>query len=341
MNSTGTRYPYIDLLNILACIGVVMLHSTTAFVHGYSGNINTACVLGIFTHSFILWPVDVFFMISGATLINESTEFKRGNACQFYKKRIKRILVPLLIWNLLYGIKYWIWKDYLNHFNAVDALRQFITFDYNPTFWFFIPLLIIYISLPFISTFALNASNKELKLFLILGFFLISLVEPLFESLHLDVLYNLFPWGSKYILFAIAGYYISEYNIEAKYRKIIYSFAILSAIFLFVSGIYVSINHLDVPLLFSYTFAPCALTALGVFSLIRNVNLDRANAGFLKKWSSFSFGIYLCQAMFFTMTNKVPFPIGSHPAILFPTVYLLCLVSVSIIKKIPILNKIV
>ena len=139
----------------------------------------------------------------------------------------------------------------------------------------------------------------------------------------------------------ISWKYILNYNIGIKGRRVLYCLAVASALILFFAGIYVAEHRQSTYILHSYTFAPCVLTALGMFTFVRNLNFGRINTDFIRKWSSLSFGIYLCQAMFFTMTNKVPFPIGNHPAILFPTVYLLCLISVSIIKKIPILNKIV
>lgn len=337
----NTRYTYIDLLNIIACMGVVFLHSTNMYIFDYSGDINLPCIFSLFIFSVLLWPVDVFFMISGSTLIKESSTFSSGSMVQFYKNRVKRILIPLLVWNLLYGIKFWIWKDNMSQFNICEALKRFIELGYNPHFWFFIPLIVIYISMPFIASFAINASKKELQFFLILGFVLIAIIEPILEYLHIETFGDLFPFGCQYIIFAIAGYYISNYNIGIKGRRVLYCLAVASALILFFAGIYVAEHRQSTYILHSYTFAPCVLTALGMFTFVRNLNFGRINTDFIRKWSSLSFGIYLCQAMFFTMTNKVPFPIGNHPAILFPTVYLLCLISVSIIKKIPILNKIV
>lgn len=64
------RLVWVDALNILACAGVLLLHSTNGPVHGFDGNISFNWLLGLFTHSFFLWPVDVFFMLSGATMIS-------------------------------------------------------------------------------------------------------------------------------------------------------------------------------------------------------------------------------------------------------------------------------
>lgn len=66
------RIVWIDILNIIACMGVVLLHSTNTELHNFKGEISLNWCLGLFTHSFFLWPVDVFFMLSGYTLIHKS-----------------------------------------------------------------------------------------------------------------------------------------------------------------------------------------------------------------------------------------------------------------------------
>lgn len=62
------RLVWIDVLNIVACAGVLLLHCTNAQVHGFSGTPSADWFIGLTTHSFFLWPVNVFFMISGFTL---------------------------------------------------------------------------------------------------------------------------------------------------------------------------------------------------------------------------------------------------------------------------------
>lgn len=63
------RIIWIDILNIVACMGVLLLHSTNREVHHFTGEISLNWIIGLCTHSFMLWPVNVFFMLSGFTLI--------------------------------------------------------------------------------------------------------------------------------------------------------------------------------------------------------------------------------------------------------------------------------
>lgn len=66
------RLVWIDVLNIVACAGVLLLHCTNGQVHGFSGTPSFDWYIGLATHSFFLWPVDVFFMISGFTLVRNA-----------------------------------------------------------------------------------------------------------------------------------------------------------------------------------------------------------------------------------------------------------------------------
>lgn len=66
------RIVWIDVLNIVACAGVLLLHCTNKEVHNFSGTLSVNWLIGLFTHSFVLWPVNVFFMLSGFTLMRKA-----------------------------------------------------------------------------------------------------------------------------------------------------------------------------------------------------------------------------------------------------------------------------
>lgn len=66
------RIVWIDALNIMACAGVLLLHCTNKEVHAFSGTHSANWYIGLFTHGFVLWPVNIFFMPSGFTLMRKS-----------------------------------------------------------------------------------------------------------------------------------------------------------------------------------------------------------------------------------------------------------------------------
>ena len=72
------RYYWMDLLNILAICGVIILHTNNYFVHHYDGEMSISKGWNILTHSLFIWPVPVFFMLSGANLMSGSTDNMGG-----------------------------------------------------------------------------------------------------------------------------------------------------------------------------------------------------------------------------------------------------------------------
>lgn len=76
---------YLDILNIFACFAVLMLHHN-GIVHTY--NVFTAPWKEALIFEVIFyWAVPVFFMITGATLLNYR---KRYSTKAFFQKRILR-----------------------------------------------------------------------------------------------------------------------------------------------------------------------------------------------------------------------------------------------------------
>lgn len=121
---TKKRLTWIDALNVVACAGVLLLHCTNSQVHQFSGIPSYEWFVGLFTHSFFLWPVNVFFMISGFTLISLSFNVNKSKLMEgvklFYSRRLKRLGIPLLAWNILYMPKHLI----SNHINPNRSLEN-------------------------------------------------------------------------------------------------------------------------------------------------------------------------------------------------------------------------
>lgn len=67
------RILWVDILNICACIGVLILHTTNVQVHHWDGHKNVEFWWGLTTHSIFYWPVPVFLMLSGFNLFTPPT----------------------------------------------------------------------------------------------------------------------------------------------------------------------------------------------------------------------------------------------------------------------------
>jgi len=93
------RYIFVDILRIVSIMGVVLIHITTTVVTS-SGTVDFGSwTTALFLNSYSRWPTLVFIMVSGYLLLNSS---KVGNVKEFYKRRLDKILIPLVFWFTFY-----------------------------------------------------------------------------------------------------------------------------------------------------------------------------------------------------------------------------------------------
>ncbi len=95
-----------DALRALSCITVVLLHVSSIYVKDEFRTIisHSDFVIGVFLRVLSNMAVPSFVMMSGAFLINE----KNKNVRTFYKKAFRRIIMPTLVFSLLYVIMHYL-----------------------------------------------------------------------------------------------------------------------------------------------------------------------------------------------------------------------------------------
>ncbi|WP_338156281.1 acyltransferase family protein [Sharpea azabuensis] len=99
--------------------------------------------------SVFYFAVPIFFMISGATLIDYS---KRYSTKTFLKKRFSKTLIPFLFWSILalvYLLHYH--KIDITNFSLITLLDLILNSKLFPIYWFFMPLFGLYLSMPLLS----------------------------------------------------------------------------------------------------------------------------------------------------------------------------------------------
>lgn len=345
------RLVWIDLLNIVACAGVLLLHCTNGQVHGFSGTPSVDWYIGLATHSFFLWPVNVFFMISGFTLLRSSivNKSEMGGVKRFYNRRWKRLGIPLLAWNILYMIKYFLsaYQDGEKLESIPVLIEKFVLFEYNGFMWFFVPLIMIYLSFPFFSEFILNSSRNLLRLFLIIGLFL-GCIPPLDTDFTTrEGLTNIYLMGSRFLYFIVAGYYVGHFELSVKIRRMIYACSIICMLIIFGGTMLLTLYMPEHYRYFiTYTNIPCTVSAIGVFTFFRYNNWNnllnklKLNKNNLAYFSSFSLGIYLIQGAWFTVLGFFHI-CDKHILLKFFVMYVLCTGSVWVMKHVPVVRRMV
>lgn len=148
---------WIDLLRVTACFLVVFAHCCDPFVARFDTDRPTflqGCALG----SAVRCCVPLFVMMTGVLLFPV-----RNGMSEFYKKRIGRIVVPLIFWSVMLPVLYFI---YLNYITTTDnptidmsafTLEMTITkiwtfifnFNYDTTpLWYLYMLVGLYFIIP-------------------------------------------------------------------------------------------------------------------------------------------------------------------------------------------------
>lgn len=170
------RIVYFDILNVIACFCVVCMHCNGwihKFIHddlwGTRVMVEVVCY----------FAVPVFFMLSGATLLNYR---QRYSTTEFYKKRFIRTLTPYLFWSTIFYIIYLLRGN--PPFGWDETITRFTTGEIPYTFyWFFIPLFMLYIFLPFFSLMVEKLKNSPTSIPMSIPFSIsISYPNDLFNS---------------------------------------------------------------------------------------------------------------------------------------------------------------
>lgn len=90
-----TRFFQFDFIRALSALSVVAIHTTSSYVGLKSGFVLNQAVR---------YAVPMFILISGFLLFHSDKASEGGNYLAFIKKRLHRVLIPYLLWTVLYTL---------------------------------------------------------------------------------------------------------------------------------------------------------------------------------------------------------------------------------------------
>lgn len=197
----------LDILKILACFSVVILH-----VFGRKTNMGN-----IIFYYLATFAIPIFFMVNGFLQMN-----KENITYNYVIKKIVKIIIIIVTWNVLISLKnIIISKEFINPIiGTMKSLLQQGTFY---QFWFFGSLIIIYSILPKLHQFVSN-NKKAYQTILLMLFFVCLIVdiiniilgikgEEIFTSKIIQT-FRLWTWMFYFLL----GGYIGRYNLKIKHK---------------------------------------------------------------------------------------------------------------------------
>lgn len=203
----NTWFLYGDAIRIFATILVVILHGIGLFIYSYNDTANW-WVLNIID-SFTRIAVPLFLCLSGALLLRQE---KQESITVFYKKRMNKLLLPLLVWSIFYYL--FSLKFDFHSINPGVFAHSFLqgTIYYHLPFVYY--LLGIYLVMPLMRVFIRSAKKYEIELFLAIWFFS-QIIQFGFSFFGVALFGKLFQIVGL-IGYPIMGYYISTYRNKSK-----------------------------------------------------------------------------------------------------------------------------
>lgn len=330
------RKNYISILNVLACIGVVILHT---FETGYTSDANF--VFEVLIRAIAYCAVPVFFMITGATLIDYR---ERYDTKTFFKKRLLKVIIPLIIWSIIYFIiNFFKGKFSINDLSFKFVFEYFFLVKTNPIFWFFVVIIGIYLAIPVISLIPQESRRKVFLYIIIITFVFNQFLPDLLYHLNLNYNYDLkFPLTySGWISFIFIGYYIDKYEIVKKHRMIIYVLGIIGFLTMVVPTIFISYHKNESCSWFDeYYDAPCVLYSASVFLFFKSKTNNNQIVTKIMPFFNFiaptTLGIYVLHiAIRDFLRYFYTYSYFGMNLVLTMSILTICFIVVKIVQKIP------
>ncbi len=164
------RIIFLDWLRAIACLMVFFVHAAEAYYsndYTFSFTSDTARWSVLVFQSLVRSSVPLFLMASSYLLVPLKTD-----TFTFFKKRFKRVVIPLLVFLALYAVLPTFWGAQTWSQAWVELRHAYITFPVAGShLWFLYMLIGIYLIMPVLSPWLVNISKKEEQVFLLIWLF--------------------------------------------------------------------------------------------------------------------------------------------------------------------------
>lgn len=328
---------YFDKLNIISCFAVILMHhneivhyaDTSLEVWASANIINTLC----------LFAVPVFFMLSGATLLDYRNRYSTK---VFFKKRINRAVIPFIVWSVIWLFISVFVQHKTSFLNIQGFIDGFINTKFQSVYWFFFPLFAFYLEIPMLSLLAASKEGKKVLFFITI--ILISfeaIINPLLKGLSIQLNSTFVNGIALPTLYGILGYILSTKDIDKLFRYIIYG----SSIILLATKIYLSTYYPDLNI-WSLTDIATLTEASAIFIFFKNIKIlnNQTLSKIVHQLASFSFGVYLVHILILYTEKRLisqyfdVYSFGWRVPMALVT-WLLSIGLVLLLKKIPVIGK--
>ncbi len=327
-----TRNINLDLIKVLACIGVVLLH-TTMIGFKDTGSWNLLAYL----YYLGTYSIPLFFMANGYLLLG-----KRNITYSYILEKVKWILITVSSWTTIV----WLLKRDFAVNPVKKIIGSMVQKGYFFQFWFFGALILVYLCLPVLRK-ILNSKRRYLY---ILSFF--ATIGLIFELANIIIqtplqsyviqTFRLWTWFFYYFLGGLVAQFDKEFikNGFKRWMKIVAVLLLLITpviLFFLAKTIY---HNLFAEYFYDILFVK--IVSLGVFLTILTLSLKESKYKWIVSLSNQTMGVFIVHTYVMKVLEKLLGFSYTGAYLLFP-IFTLCIsiIIVSLLMKIPYLNRIV
>ncbi|MBR0430855.1 acyltransferase [Candidatus Saccharibacteria bacterium] len=338
------QFYYVSVLSVISALAVVILHSNTAFwLYREDG----AWLFNNVVESLFYFAVPIFFMITGVTLFDYQDRYDTKT---FFKHRFSKVLIPFIFWSFFGLFFYGVLREQRFSLDFVSIWNDFFGHQYVGIFWFFLPLICIYLSVPLFASIEKKKKDRIMIYLAGAGLF-INVLIPFILSVIGFFCEKKLVWGfaldvvGGFLIYPILGYILHEKELTQKQRYWIYGLAICG-LSVHMLGTYYLSRHdgMIVDLFKGYKNLPCILYSMGIFVFIKQIS----NYKILQKMkklvlylSKYTFAFYLIHSFVLVYLTDMFVSIGisatskKYVLLAFILTIPICLVLTWLIRKIP------
>lgn len=291
---------------MFAALAVVLLHVSAALVTTYGETRGLDWWLGNIGDGLTRWCVPIFVMITGSLMLAKpSTE----SLLEFYRRRLDRMLVPLVVWSLVYIL---VGVYSAGTFDAGAIGKSIFTGTVYFHLWYLYMLLGLYLSIPFVQRLVWKCTRRQLGsltafslvLSIVYNYLLPGVVGP--EAIFLTT----FP---PYIAYLMAGYYIgsAKQSIVRPKTAVVLATVSGAAIVIFTGMLAETLGSRAWGIMYSYHNPLVILMSLCLFSLAKDTlgarsSGDTPGSRLLLRLAPLTLGIYVIHPLFLFIAWHIP-----------------------------------
>ena len=322
----------LDLLKVLACVGVVLLHTTM-------GGFKETGSWNLLTYLYYLgtYSIPLFFMVNGYLLLG-----KREITYSYILQKVKWILITVSSWTFIV----WLFKRDFTENLIKKIVGSLIQKGYFFQFWFFGAVILIYICLPILKKF-LNSKRSYLyilSVLLVIGliFELANLVLQMPIQTYVIQTFRLWTWFFYYVL----GGYIAQFTMKELKSRFKNWMKIVSILLFLISPLILffiaktAYHNLFAEYFYDTLFVK--VSTLGIFLTILTLTLNEKRNEWIVSLSNQTMGVFIIHTYIMKVWEKL-FGFNFVGAYLLFALFTLSVsfIIVGMLMKIPYFNRIV